>query len=515
MPQLPPGSLARALHALAALRHHDPGLLAALCEEAASRLSGRSGASGGGVAGGGGGSDGGGGLFGLGRLFGGGQGKGETDQAVGPRGAPPFLWQDLVRLAAAAHHLGLGLAAAGGQGPGAGAGAGAGEALGDRLLAAVMGDAVAAAEEQLRRLMAAGQGQGLQHPQAGLVEAEDGTFDEDGSDGVVAAKGKAVQRQPTATWPAHTVTELMDLLAALVAGGCASAASGGVSGTSGGGAGGGRRMHLTPPSRAALLLAADRLVPHLRAMEPHLNPHHLVTLLAALLPGGSAALVLSGHPHPGPPGSASGGAALYGIRQLRGALQHHTQSAPGGAAGNGALLQVVAALCRQASQDDPRVGGFGESTEGSTAAAAVLAAWQVLAAARAAGSPGADDQRLVARLLPRVAAAAEAHLGPGDAATAVQCTTFLVSCAHLGAVSGAALAAAADRLVELCTAVAAVEGGYGGGYAGGGAGGEGGGGGLAAALGVEGFAQLAWAVGHLGLKHESLLEQIQVWIWGG
>ncbi|EFJ39392.1 hypothetical protein VOLCADRAFT_101032, partial [Volvox carteri f. nagariensis] len=575
VPHLQPGSLARALHAFASLRHNDPHFISAMCREVHCRMRG---------GGAGGGAGGAGGDAAVGSAAAGGVGTGSSLLSLAgaalfgsTRGgrpdrahrAPQFLLDDLARLAAAAVQLGVSEAAARGYGSRGGGGSAYGDGLGGQLLEAVAEEAEEAAAVRLRSVVeavrataaaaaaaaAAGAGE-VSHPATAMaapneprprsrapwesnqIQTQPGVddnssrtaygeydgYDRYGTEGVGVDGqepdasdrfGNGDARELCGPWvttsssssswgsgsstPVDQLEPVLTLLEALAVGSAA------------GGAG-------CAAAHAAHAITAQHLVPELPSLEPYMAPRHLVSMLAALLPGpGAASLLQLAHPYPGPPppqrlsslsrsllsgdggGRGGGGGCSSYIGKRPAAEARRGDDAPGEH-----LSAVVAALSRRS---DLRVFRSGRH---------VLDAWHMLAASHAGGAAGTDDPRVTGQLLAPVFAFVVRHVTM--LGSAPEASRFFVSCALLSAYDRAALDAMAAPLVAALGA-------------GGGAAGttvkqppsgqrQGVRDGSAArwnttagcrtgALTPQALAQLAWAVGQLGYDNTELLTAIQ------
>ncbi|GLI64561.1 hypothetical protein VaNZ11_007881, partial [Volvox africanus] len=557
--ELQPGSLARALHAFAILRHSDPQLTVALSHEVHCRTAGGGGYGASatstpisasrsiapGAAGGGGsviiGSStvGSGGSF-LSRagaaLFGG-NGGGRPDRA---HRAPQFLIEDLVRLAEAAVQLGAGESAVRGQ-VGNGGGGTYGDGLGEQLLAVVAEEAEVAVTARMKVVLVAAPAPvpsevppadpDVPPPRVGpgegpydVGEAGGGGWGPRGSAaaGVYGELANVGPKFESEVSEQGLYDDSRELPAACTGSSSCSSDSVGHDGDGicslaaeqlkpvlallealavGGGAAAGGAA-----ARAAHAIASRQLVPKLASLEPYMSPRHFVALLAALLPGpGAAALKQSAHPYPGPlpPQRCSSTSAVVASSSRRASaldgMGRSEKSRGESASPADQLTAVVKALCRRT---DPRV---------FRSARCLLEAWHVLAAARAGGAEGTDDPRVTAQLMAPVFACVVRHVAMMGSAP--EAARFIVSCALLSVYDKAALNAIAAPLV------AALGGGgsrqpshqhVGAGVRGGGIGT---GGSMTrcrtTALAPSALAQLGWAVGQLGFAHSDLLAAIQ------
>ncbi|GLC56814.1 hypothetical protein PLESTB_001151900 [Pleodorina starrii] len=553
--RLQPGSLARALHAFAALRHHDPQLSAALCEEVLCRMRGEGyAAAAGGGGGGSGGSaaarGGGGGASGAGSADGGGssllslagaalfggRSGGRPDRA---HRAPQFLLDDLARLAAAAVQLGAGEPAVRRYGIGGGGGSHGG-VLGERLMEAVAEEAEEAVAARVRLVLeAASTAAGAQPPPPSQLSSPEaalarvtGTPESrsGGGAGAAASYGDVYVGSVADTSgcdPTDRIAEEAEWeqLPSWGSGYPENSSSSSSSGSSIGSSS--LPVDQLKPvmtllealvaaaaagGAAAHAIASRHLVPELPSLEPYLAPQHLVALLAALLPGPAAAAAAASSamrqvacPYPGPPPpprlspssfSLTPGGAAAAKDGDRGKGQPRMEQSGAVATPGDQLAAVVGALCRRT---DPRV---------FRSARQLLEAWHLLAAARAGGVPEVDDPRVVGALMAPVCDVVVRHVAM--LGSAPEAARFIVSCALLSVYDRPALDAITVPLV------AALGGGGGGGAPfrrGVGSGGSGGGwsscGFRAGALTPPALAQLAWAVGQLGYDDEQLLAAIQ------
>ncbi|GIL49757.1 hypothetical protein Vafri_6054 [Volvox africanus] len=552
VPELQPGSLARALHAFAVLRHSDPQLTAALCNEVHCRTAGGGGygasatstpisarrgvapgAATGSIAIGSSSTGGGGGSF-LSRagaaLFGG-SGGGRPDRA---HRAPQFLIEDLARLAEAAVQLGAGESAVRGH-VGNGCGGTYGEGLGEQLLAVVAEEAEVAVAARMKVILVAATATAPSEPPADLdvLRWGEGPYDEGEAGSGAGARGSAAagadgelanvklelepevserglydnSRELPAAWTSSSSCS-SDSVGDGAGGTCSLAAEQlkpvlalleALTVGSGAAAGG-------AASRAAHAIASRQLVPKLASLEPYMAPRHLVALLAALLPGpGAAALQQSAHPYPGPPPpqrssslatlvtapscTASAVGDVRGIGKFR-----EERASPGDQ-----LAAVVKALCRRTN---PRV---------FRSARCLLEAWHVLAAARAGGAEGTDDPQVTAQLMAPVFASVVRHVAMMGSAP--EAARFVVSCALLSVYDKAALDAIAVPLVAALGGGGSRQPSHQHADAGVRGGGTGTGGSMTrcrtTALAPSALAQLGWAVGQLGFAHSDLLAAIQ------
>ncbi|GFR49538.1 hypothetical protein Agub_g11582, partial [Astrephomene gubernaculifera] len=291
---------------------------------------------------------------------------------------------------------------------------------------------------------------------------------------------------------------------------------------------------------AARSLASALLLPHLPLLEPHLRPQQLVTLLAALMPAGAAALHAAAHAYPTPsppppapssargllfsrggaasaPGSGSSAAVAGGRGAAAAAAAGEQRAGAGGASGGGVGDQLAALAAALRRRTDPRTARDMRQ---------LFLAWHALAAARVAGAGGSDDPRVVGALAAPVMASAVRHAGHLGSPNEV--VRFVVSCAMLSVYDRAALDAMTAPL--LASSAGAVGGNGGGGGAGSrpqqqqkgggqrsvgrfapvnGGGYGGGAGGGWSSLSPTSLAQLAWAVGQLGYDNQELLAAIQ------